>query len=117
MKILIVDDYKTTRVGLDRLLRNAGHTVLSAENLTVAIDHVSKNEDINLVITDLNIPHDHEGLELISMIKNIRPMLAVILISNTMDHHTASAALTRGAEDGILKSNLFQHLMRKGIVR
>jgi len=66
MKILVVDDDKTTRKLLSLYLKAKGYEVVTAEN---GLDPwKSWDRNINLVVTDMNMPY-MDGIELT---KNLR---------------------------------------------
>ncbi len=61
MKILIVDDCRTTRKLLSLYVKAKGFEVVTAENGLDAIEKVSQG-NINMIITDLNMPF-MDGIE------------------------------------------------------
>lgn len=67
MRVLTVDDSRTILAMLHHTLTNAGFEVLQAENGQIGLD-VLKNEDVDVVITDINMPV-MDGIE---FIKNVR---------------------------------------------
>ena len=62
MKILVVDDDKTTRKLLSLYLKAKGYEVVTAENGLDAMEKLG-TENINLVVTDMNMPY-MDGIEL-----------------------------------------------------
>ncbi len=67
MKVLIVDDCRTTRKLLSFYIRSKGFDVATAENGLDAMSKVAGG-DINMIITDLNMPF-MDGIELIKTLK------------------------------------------------
>lgn len=67
-KILIVDDSDILRLDLKTVLEGAGHEVIEGENGKIGLEQASSNPDIQLIITDLNMPE----MDGVSMTKNIR---------------------------------------------
>ncbi len=69
MKILIVDDSSTTRKIMRNILVSLNyHDILEAQNGSEALQKVYENEDINVLITDWNMP-EMDGLELVKKIR------------------------------------------------
>jgi len=55
-KILVVDDSEIIRVQLITDLTNVGHEVVGAFNGLNGIEVLSKNKDVDLIISDVNMP-------------------------------------------------------------
>ena len=70
MKILIVDDSRVIRVQLAKVLREANQDFLlfEAENGLEALQTLSQNADINIILSDINMP-DMCGMSLAKEIK------------------------------------------------
>jgi len=66
--ILVVDDSEMVLKVLSFMIKKAGYTVLSAINGKAALEFFD-GRDIDLVITDLNMPN-MDGIELISQIRS-----------------------------------------------
>jgi PAS domain S-box-containing protein len=95
--ILAVEDDEQLRNMLVGILRESGHTVLTAGNAREALPIGEHYEgQIDLLITDVVMP-GLSGVELAERLKAVRPDIAVILISGYGD----SELLRRGLADGI----------------
>ena len=83
--ILLVDDEALVRPALARVLRRAGHTVVEAgsgeEALAIVEDAAMR---IDLLVTDLRMPR-LDGRELARRARQLRPGLAVLLMSGADD--------------------------------
>ncbi len=80
-KILVVDDESNIRTALAKLLAKLGHTVKTASTTPEAVD-VLRHERFQIVISDLRMPGE-DGLQLLRQIKNIDPMVDVIMMTAT----------------------------------
>lgn len=78
-KILIVDDEESDRLFQRSVLSDAGHTLYFAPDGDVALK-VYGEHDIDVVITDLHMPHVN-GLRLIRELREAHPDALVIAIS------------------------------------
>jgi CheY-like chemotaxis protein len=68
-KILVVDDFASIRDFVRETLQRKGYDTLGAANGTEAYDLLSATEEINLVLTDYNMP-GCTGFELLKKIKS-----------------------------------------------
>ncbi len=86
-KILLVDDNRTNRSVISRVLENAGHVVETAENGDDALDRLDV-EVFDIVLTDINMPGT-SGLDLTKMYR----------VLNTEEPHMPIVALTADATE------------------
>jgi CheY-like chemotaxis protein len=82
---LIVDDEPTIREYLKAILRGKNLETLEASNAVQALQIAHKVGGIDLVISDIQMPGDMDGLELARSLKISHPALPVILISGFSD--------------------------------
>jgi len=100
-KILVVDDEKPT-LSMFRLFLNAyGFTVFTAENGEEGLE-VFQKEQPAIVITDIKMP-GMDGLEVLKRIKEINPIVEVIIVTGHGDLDLAIRALNMNATDFINK--------------
>ncbi len=84
--VLLVEDDATVRQVTRRVLRDAGYTVLDAEDGDVALVILEETHDeVELVLTDVVMPR-MSGLELAQRIAKERPALPVLFLSGQMNH-------------------------------
>lgn len=100
--ILVADDEPNIRRVLEAVLSREGHTVLAAENGKKGLDILSKDNSIDLLITDLIMP-DINGVELLSAAKEINPSISVLMITAHGTIKSAVDAMKLGAYDYITK--------------
>ena len=74
-RVLVVDDEPTLRLIQHRLLTNAGMDVVLAANGTEAQDALVR-ESFDLVISDLRMPGEMDGRDLLAWLAQERPALA-----------------------------------------
>ncbi|NWF56114.1 MAG: sigma-54-dependent Fis family transcriptional regulator [Syntrophaceae bacterium] len=99
--ILLVDDNKSFRDSLAKILGGEGYRIFSASDGDEALD-ILRKESIHLVLTDLNMPK-MDGVELLKVAKTIRPEVEVILMTGYGTVDTAVTAMKDGAFDYIQK--------------
>jgi DNA-binding response OmpR family regulator len=110
-QILIVDDDPDIREVLRIHLENKGYSVWDAANGTEALNTVSKNQDIDLIILDIMMP----GLSGIDVCKEIRrtssaPILFLTAKSKESDK---TAAYENGGDDYLVKPFSQSELLMK----
>ena len=77
--ILVIDDDDDVRHVLRMVLEGAGHIILEAAN-GIAADHFIASETVDLVVTDILMPHK-EGLETIIDLRRAGRVVPIIAIS------------------------------------
>src|SRR5947209_8597743 len=83
---LIVDDEPAIRSYLGALLQNKGIQCLQAESAVDALRILQKrHSEIDLIISDIQMPGDMDGVDLAYSVKNLFSFLPVILISGNVD--------------------------------
>ena len=116
--ILIVDDEPVTQLMLKLMLQRDNHTVLIASDGEDAISQL-KNESVDLVITDVNMPN----MDGMTLLQNLRqnerfqnlPILMFTAVGKRELHHEAkqrgaTSLLTKPISSGELIEIVDQHL-------
>jgi DNA-binding NtrC family response regulator len=98
--LLIVDDERSAREGLERLLRR-DYEVLCAASGEEALS-LLKTRSIDMLISDLRMP-GMDGLELMEQAQSVMPGLLVIILTAYGDVELAVEAMQRGATDFMTK--------------
>ena len=105
--ILIVDDDKHTREGLQRALR-ARYDVRLAEDARHALEALGDGE-VDVMLTDLRMPGT-DGLELLRRAQALHPEVVCILLTAYGSVETAVEAMKQGAYDFLTKPVNLDHL-------
>lgn len=104
-RILVVDDEKTMREVVARILHKAGHEAETAECGRAALDRLQATH-FDMVISDVKMP-DMSGLDLLKEIKQKHSPTAVVVMTGHADTYTIKDALMHGADEYITKP--FKH--------
>jgi len=104
--ILIVDDDRTIRDLVKKILAKEGYQVQSANNGADAVSQLRKSS-FDVVITDLSMPI-MSGEDLLTIIKSDFPDTEVIVITTFPTINTAVNTLKLGAYDYIIKPFNFE---------
>ncbi|MGB7324213.1 MAG: sigma-54 dependent transcriptional regulator, partial [Rubripirellula sp.] len=116
-RLLIVDDEPHIRSGLAKGLAKSSLIIDTAGDVNQAIDCLDQNV-YQVVIADIRLPGDRNGLDLVSLIHQRRPQTAVIVITAHGSVDTAVDAMRRGAFDFVTKPvdlNLIREQVAKAI--
>lgn len=97
-KILIVDDSKTARREIVRLVHNQGLMAFEAENGRYAMEIVKNRTDIGLIFCDVNMP-EMNGLEFLAALRQDPNHVETPVIMLTSE--AAEDVLTKAKEYGI----------------
>ena len=104
-KALVVDDSKTIRIILSRILRELGYEVCEAGNGKEALKVMeSQKAAVNLVLADWNMP-EMNGLELLKQLRQDPDLdsLKVIMVTTETELDHVVSALEAGANEYVMK--------------
>ena len=82
--ILVVDDANEQRILAKRLLSSLGYNVSTAKNGSLAVEHIKKNK-IDLVILDMIMEDDFDGLDTFREMIKIVPYQKAIIVSGFVE--------------------------------
>jgi two-component system nitrogen regulation response regulator GlnG len=99
--ILVADDEPSMRWLLERVLRQAGHSVTVVEDGAGALAHAG-GEPYDLAFIDVRMP-GLDGLEVLSRLRTLAPDTAVIVMTAHGSVRSAVEAMQRGAYDYLTK--------------
>ena len=100
-RILIVDDEKVIREGVERALAVGDYVVAKAESGEAALA-LLKVEDFDIVLLDLMMP-GIDGFAVLDWIKEHRPVIEVIVVTGFATVSKAVTAMKQGAFDFVGK--------------
>ncbi len=100
-RVLLVDDEVAHLKTLERVFSREGYDVLTADGGDAALD-ILRQDDIDLVITDLMMP-DTDGIDLLKLVKTLKPDVEVILMTAFGTVERAVEGMKEGAYDFISK--------------
>lgn len=102
-KILIVDDSEASRNSLGFSLKMKGYEVLQAEDGLDALTHLERTEDVDLIITDLNMPNMN-GMELIKKIRQTKNYKFTPILVISSEKEEVEKTMAAGASGWLIKS-------------
>jgi two-component system response regulator PilR (NtrC family) len=101
-RVLVVDDEQSMREFLAICLRRAGHEVRVADSAAAALTQL-RSLPTDVVVTDLRMPGETDGLGLLHAVKREEIDAEVILVTAFATTDTAIAAMKQGAYDYLTK--------------
>ncbi len=102
VNILVVEDDTAMRQSCAKLFRLEGYGVREACSGTDALDHIKKQGDIDIVLTDIKMP-EMDGMTLLKEIKSLDSGIVVVLMTGYGNIKSAIEAMKHGAADYITK--------------
>jgi len=112
-KILVVDDEADLEVLVKqkfrKKIREQEYEFVFAANGVEALDQLEKHTDVDVVLSDINMP-EMDGLTLLSKLAETHSLLRSVIISAYGDMENIRIAMNRGAYDFITKPVDFKDL-------
>ncbi|MCK5598079.1 sigma-54-dependent Fis family transcriptional regulator [bacterium] len=110
-KILILDDEKFLREGIEKILRKKGFKVFSGKNGIEGLEILKENA-VDIIITDLRMP-DMDGAEFILKIRENGLRIPVIVLTAFGTIEQAVETLRGGASDFLTKPFALDQLLNR----
>lgn len=107
VKILVVDDDAFVRDMLSTILESDGYGVVTAENGAEAVERYRADNDIDLIVSDVNMP-EMDGVQLIKELRRNNHDVPIIIVTSVSSIAVAVEALNSGAIDYVLKDESIQ---------
>jgi two-component system chemotaxis response regulator CheY len=104
MRALVIDDSRTVRILIGTILREIGLEVLEAGNGVEALDQLKRNQDVELMLVDWNMPQMN-GLDFIRLVRAQRAYDAVriLMVTSEAQGEQVNQALKAGANEYLMK--------------
>ena len=112
-KILVADDEADLEMLIKQKfrqkIRENQYEFIFAVNGNDALDKILQNPDVDIVLSDINMP-EMDGLTLLSRLKESNPLIKSVIVSAYGDMDNIRTAMNRGAFDFITKPINFEDL-------
>jgi len=104
---MIVDDSSTMRKIIKRVLRQAEiavENILEAANGVEALEQLSSNPDLGLILSDVNMP-EMNGIDLVKKVRedHAKDTLPIIMVTTEGGQNMMDSALESGANGYVTK--------------
>ena len=109
-KVLVVEDSLTIRELQRSILEAAGYRVQTARNGRDALTHIDHDEEIDLVVTDVEMP-EMDGIELTETIRSraTSSSLPVVIVTSLGEEDHRRRGIEAGADAYMVKQSFDQH--------
>lgn len=117
IKILLIEDNRADTQLLKQFFAKLGKKkieLITVERLQNGLNYLQQNNNFDIILLDLSLP-DGWGLENLAKIQQVTAEIPVIILTGVDDEEHALAALRAGAQDYIVKSQLFGSLLLRAI--
>lgn len=112
-KILVVDDEADLelliRQKFRKKIREQVYTFVFANDGAAALEILKKEEDIDVILSDINMP-GMDGLTLLTKLPEANPVIKAVMVSAYGDMENIRTAMNRGAFDFVFKPVNFDDL-------
>lgn len=104
MRALVIDDSRTVRVIIGKILREIGLEVVEAGNGRQGLVRLEENPGLDLVLVDWNMP-EMNGLEFIQAVRAQRlyDPLRIMMVTTETEQEQVLRALEAGANEYLMK--------------
>ena len=79
--VLVVDDEMFARLYAVQIFLDLGFTVLEAGSAEEGLDVLDRNDDVDLLFTDISMPGEMDGLGLVRHVRAVSPDMALLVTS------------------------------------
>jgi class 3 adenylate cyclase/AmiR/NasT family two-component response regulator len=111
--ILVADDEADLetliRQKFRQKIRDRQYDFIFAENGNDALEKIAANLDVDIVLSDINMP-EMDGLTLLTKLTETKPLIKTVMVSAYGDMDNIRTAMNRGAFDFVTKPVNFQDL-------
>lgn len=90
--ILIVEDEVLIRMSSAAMLEDAGFRILEAGHSAEALEMLMVNKDVDVLMTDVRMPGEMDGLGLVALVHRMHPDIRTIVVSGNTSADDASNA-------------------------
>lgn len=102
LKLLFVEDERDLIMIISDTLKKLQANYLTASNGREALDILAQNSDIDVIVTDINMPIMN-GLELIAEVRKTNKDIPIIIMSAHTEDEYMKTAKNLGVTDYLLK--------------
>ncbi|HZZ77341.1 MAG TPA: response regulator [Gemmataceae bacterium] len=104
MRALVIDDSRTIRTIIGKILKEIGMDVVEAGNGREGLHQIKLHPGIELVLVDWNMP-EMNGLEFIQALRAQRAYdrVRILMVTSETESEQVTKALTAGANEYLMK--------------
>jgi DNA-binding NtrC family response regulator len=107
--VLIVEDEALIRMSSAATLEDAGFGVLEAGSSAEALQVLLKHQEISILMTDVRLPGEMDGLDLVACVRRNHPAIRALVVSG---NSSTGEARNAGAFGFLAKPYMAHSLVR-----
>ena len=101
-RILVIDDEPAILMLLKRILASAGHEIVTAAEGGSGLQ-MATTETVDLILSDLSMPGDPSGLQLLAAIRKAKPTCPLVVVSGYSGQDCMDDCRALGIQDFLPK--------------
>jgi two-component system chemotaxis response regulator CheY len=104
MRALVIDDSRTVRIIIGKILSELGLEVIEAGNGREGLERLQQNPSVELVLVDWNMP-EMNGLDFIKTVRSQRgyDSVRIMMVTTETEQEQLIRALEAGANEYVMK--------------
>jgi two-component system chemotaxis response regulator CheY len=104
MRALVIDDSRTVRIIIRKILQELGMEVIEAADGAEALEQLNRNPDVELLLVDWNMPVMN-GLDFLRAVRAQRAYdgVRILMVTSEAQGEQVSRALSAGANEYLMK--------------
>jgi len=104
MRALVIDDSRTVRAIIGKILRDEGLDVIEAANGREGLEQLRASPDVELILVDWNMP-EMNGLDFIRAVRAERAhdSIRIMMVTTETEQTQVMRALEAGANEYVMK--------------
>ena len=104
MRALVIDDSRTIRTIIGKILKELGMDVLEAGNGKQALEQMKAHPGIELILVDWNMP-EMNGLDFIKAVRaqKLYDRVRILMVTSETETEQVTKALKAGANEYLMK--------------
>jgi two-component system chemotaxis response regulator CheY len=104
MRALVIDDSRTVRIIIGKILREIGMEVLEAGNGLDALEQLERHPDVELLLLDWNMPQMN-GFDFLKAVRARRAYdgVRILMVTSESQSEQVVKALAAGANEYLMK--------------
>ena len=79
--VLLVEDEPIIRMAVADHIRSAGYAVIEAGSGDRATDIIRSGKSVDVIVTDVQMPGEHDGIALALWARRINPQIRLVIVS------------------------------------
>ncbi|HJZ54257.1 MAG TPA: response regulator [Gemmataceae bacterium] len=104
MRALVIDDSRTVRAIIGKILAEVGLEVVEAANGREGLEQLRRAQDVELILVDWNMP-EMNGLEFIQAVRaqRVYDPVRIMMVTTETEQEQVIRALDAGANEYLMK--------------